>query len=93
MLKELDKDQATAVSAEKVSEVDRLFVEQLKRMLADMTQHAELLGKTPASYDEAMQRVQAFKRYVEDQDGYRLVNPGDRPPYTEKEVQLLFALA
>ena len=35
----------------------------------------------------------AFKQYVENQDGYRLINRGDRPFSNEKEVQLYFGLA
>jgi hypothetical protein len=92
-LKELDRDAATSISSERVAETDHVFVERLKLLLADMVQHSQLVGEPVSSYDEALKRVRAFKNYIENQDGYKLVNPGDRDPYTEKEIQLLFGLA
>jgi hypothetical protein len=36
--------------------------------------------------------VELFKTYIEDKDGYRLLNPGGRPFSSEDEVQLAFGL-
>jgi len=46
------------------------------------------------SYDEALKHVYGFKHYVEDQDGYRLLNRDgrDKPFSRESDVQLFFGL-
>lgn len=53
------------------------------------------LYETPVtSYDEALARANGFKQYIENQDGYRLINRPryERPLAIEKEVQLFFGL-
>jgi hypothetical protein len=45
------------------------------------------------SYSEALCRVTAFKYYVENQDGYRLINKGNGSFASERDVQTYFGLA
>src|ERR1019366_10475848 len=45
-----------------------------------------------SSYAEALSRVKGFKQYVENQDGWQLINRGGKPFAQEKEVQLYFGL-
>jgi hypothetical protein len=52
----------------------------------------DFYDKPWTSYDEALDRVHVFKSYVEDQDGYRLINRAGQPFSQEKEVQLFFGL-
>jgi hypothetical protein len=92
-LKELNKDAATSISSERIEEANRMFVELVRRVVADMANHLDLPKQPPSSYMEALERVLAFKQYVENQDGYKLVNPKDRPFSQEKDVQLFFGLA
>jgi hypothetical protein len=49
--------------------------------------------KPQTSYEEALARVAAFKQYVENQDGYKLINRRGQPFSSEGEVQLYFGLA
>lgn len=55
--------------------------------------HRQPLGQI-TSYDEALRHVHAFKHYVEDQDGHRLLNrAGQEKPFSrESDVQLFFGL-
>ena len=92
-LKELDKDAATSISSERIEQANRMFVEQVRQVVADMAIHLDIQKQPPASYQEALERVLAFKHYVENQDGYRLVNPEGHAYSQEKDVQLFFGLA
>jgi hypothetical protein len=92
-LKELNKEEATSISSERVEQANRIFVEQVRRVVTDMATHLDLPKHPPGSYQEALERVMAFKQYVENQDGYKLVNPEGRAYSQEKDVQLFFGLA
>lgn len=77
------------------------------RTLAITRERIEVLGRkrvrkvrirgeesdSPSSFSEALRRVAAFKHYVENQDGYRLINKGDGLFADEKDVQTYFGLA
>ncbi len=69
-------DRARAVSSEKVEDTRRVLIEQLKRAVADLESRTEFYDKPWTSYDECLARVQYFRTYVEDVDGYRLLKPG-----------------
>lgn len=69
-----------------------MFVEQLKRVLADLELRTDFYQRPWSSYDEALDRVLTFKKYVENQDGYKLINRAGQPFAKESEVQLFFGL-
>ncbi len=92
-LKEEDGDRAEHVSAAHVADTRAVFVEQLKELLADLDGRTEFYRTPWRSYDEALERVLTFKSYVENQDGYRLINRAGLPFARESEVQLFFGLA
>lgn len=91
-LKEDTGDQAEALSAQKVADIYRALVSQIKVAIPDIEEKSTFYDKPWASYDEALDRVLEFKRYVEKQDGYRLINRAGQPFSQEKEVQLFFGL-
>lgn len=92
--KEESGDQAETVSRRRVQVTDKVFVRRLQQLLADLESRTDFYDRPAASYPEALARAMLFKRYVEHQDGWRLINPvGDRPPSAEKDVQLFFGLA
>jgi hypothetical protein len=92
-LKEDTGDEARAVSAEKVKEADALFVRQLQQALADVAEKTDFYKLGYSSYDEALKRVHAFKDYIENKDGYRLINAGNGKPFSkETDVQLYFGV-
>lgn len=90
--KEESGDKAVAVSAEKVEDTRAILVEQLKRVVADLESKSTFYEKPWSSFDEAMARVQLFKDYVENQDGYKLINRNGKPFSREDEVQLFFGV-
>ena len=92
-LKEVDASTASEASAREVSDTDRVFVEQLKNLIQDIIRQTKIYRAPVTSYDEALPRVKAFKQYVENQDGYKLINRDGHGFSNETEVQLFFGLA
>jgi hypothetical protein len=92
-LKELDGDNASRLSEDRVDDVDLVFVEQLQRAIEDIARRTEIYRHPQSSYEEALFRVRAFKQYVENQDGYKLINRNGEAFSREDEVQLFFGLA
>lgn len=90
--KEDTGDQAVASSTAKAKEVHDVLVEQVKKVVPDIAGKTEFYDRTWTSYEECLERVLLFKRYVEDQDGYRLINDGGKGFSSEKKVQLFFGL-
>lgn len=92
--KENTGEQAVGLSAKRRQEVFEVFVQMVQRVVEDIRANTSLYLTPVNSYDEALIRANGFKQYVENQDGYRLLNkPGqERPLATEKEVQLFFGL-
>ncbi|MCP4303956.1 MAG: hypothetical protein GY788_03560 [bacterium] len=90
--KEESGDKARSVSADKVDDTDRILVKQLQQLLSDLQSRTDFYDKSWTSYDETLERVHTFKHYVENQDGYRLINRAGQPFSNEKEVQLFFGL-
>jgi hypothetical protein len=91
-LKEDHGDQAQSVSAEKVSDTNRVLVDQVRLALKDIETRTDFYDKPWTSYEEALARVELFKYYVENQDGYRVINRAGQPFSREAEVQLFFGL-
>ncbi|MEX5261597.1 hypothetical protein [Kocuria sp. CPCC 205263] len=93
---------AQEVSNEKVSLACSLFIDSVRELIDELSVKTKVYEKPWTSYDEARQRVFMFKQYVENQDGYQVLNRGgkiglsneekDNHPSNEKEVQLYFGL-
>ena len=90
--KEDTGDEAEAISAKKVADTRQVLVDQLKVAIPDIEKKSAFYDKPCTSYDEALDRVCEFKRYVENQDGYRVINRAGLPFSRETEVQLFFGL-
>jgi hypothetical protein len=87
-------DEAVEVSAKRRQDTETVLVQMVQRVVADVAEHT-LLYETPlTSYGEALARANGFKQYVENQDGYKLINkPGTNKPFArESDVQLFFGL-
>lgn len=92
-LKEDAGDEAAATSHAKTEDTRQTLVNQVRAAILDLDQRTNFYELSWTSYDEARERVMQFKHYVENQDGYRLINRGDGQPLSnEKEVQLFFGL-
>ncbi|PPG06598.1 hypothetical protein C5C59_05710 [Rathayibacter sp. AY1F4] len=92
--KEDTGEQAVGLSARRRQEVFEVFVQMVQRVVEDIRANTSLHLTPVTSYDEALTRANGFKQYVENQDGYRLLNKAgqERPLATEKKVQLFFGL-
>ncbi|MFK4102928.1 hypothetical protein ACI2L1_23140 [Streptomyces sp. NPDC019531] len=90
--KEDSGDEAVATSSEKVDDTYKVLVTQLKLAVADLASKSRFYDQAWTSYDEALDRVHLFKAYVEDNDGYKLINRAGKPFSREDEVQLFFGL-
>lgn len=92
-LKEDSGDLAVATSRAKVDETQRLLRDQVQAAARDLTAKTDLFAKPWTSFDEAMTAVATFKHYVENQDGWRVINRGGGRPFAnESEVQGFFGL-
>ena len=91
-IKEEEGDLAESLSARRVAETDEVFVKQLQRLLSDLVVRTDFYSRPSTSYQEALDRVLYFKQYVENQDGYRLINRAGEPFSRETDVQLYFGL-
>lgn len=93
-LKEDTGEQAAASSLEKAEDTQRMLRDQVQAAAADIAEKTDMYSRPrTSSYDEAVAAVATFKTYVEDQDGYRLINRGDGKPFaSEMEVQSFFGL-
>ncbi len=85
-------DRARSVSGKKVQETDRVLVRQLQELVADLQARTDFFDIPWTSYDEALLKAKDFKQYVENQDGYQLINRDGQPFSNEKELQLYFGL-
>jgi hypothetical protein len=91
-LQEDDGDRAQSVSAEKVDDTRRVLVDQIKTLVEQLEKGGEFYDKPNGSYKECLARAKWFKGYIENQDGYRLVNRAGQPFSKESEVQIFFGL-
>lgn len=91
--KEETGDKALSISREKTERTHEELVAQIRALIPDLETKTEFYKKPWTSYEEARERVLDFKNYVENQDGYQLINPvsGTRVS-SEKDVQLYFGL-
>lgn len=85
-------DEAIEKSAMKVRDTEDVFIDRLKTVFDDISTKTNFYKESFDSYEEALARAKGFKQYVENQDGYRLINRNGQPFSDEKEVQLFFGL-
>lgn len=85
-------DRAEAISADRRLEIYEALVAQVREAIPDIEQRTNLYELPLSSYDESLTRAMAFKDYIENNDGYRVINRRDRPFSRESEVQIFFGL-
>ncbi|MFH8748436.1 hypothetical protein ACH4GK_18730 [Streptomyces rimosus] len=91
-LKEQEGEEAVSTSREKTDDTRDVLVEQVKLAVPDLQEKTDFYRKPWTSYDEALERVLCFKDYIENKDGYRVINRVGHPFSKEAEVQLFFGL-
>lgn len=90
--KEDSGDNASTVSWQRVVDTSDLLVDGVRRLLEDLATNSTFNDLPWSSYEEALARVHEFKHYIEDCDGYRLLNYKGKPLAKEWDVQLFFGL-
>lgn len=92
-LKEDTGEQAVAISRDKVDDTQEMLHDQVQRAAHDLAEKTNLFAKPWTSYDEALQAIETFRDYVENQDGWRVINRGRGKGFAnEAEVQGFFGL-
>jgi hypothetical protein len=91
--KEDNGDEAATVSAEKVREIEELFIERLSLLVERLDADTDFYRTAGDTLDEARKRVAYLKDVIENKDGYRVFyGLGGKPVRREEVVQLLFRL-
>lgn len=90
--KEDSGEEAQGLSAEKREDLRDALVLQVQRAIPDIEENSDFYDRPAGSYAEALERVLEFKDYVENRDGYRVINRNGQPFSKETEVQLFFGL-
>jgi hypothetical protein len=92
-LKEDSGDQAEAVSTARVEDTEQVLVRQVSGAIDDLEERTEFYELPWRTYEECLERVRFFKSYVENNDGYKLLNRGGGEAFSkETEVHLAFGL-
>jgi tetratricopeptide (TPR) repeat protein len=91
-IQEDNGDQAEAISATKVADIRAALIDGVRTAVESVDRAGGFYDQALTSYDEALRRAKWFKTYVEDKDGYRVMNRKGQPFSTENEVQLFFGL-
>jgi hypothetical protein len=91
-LKEEDGDRAESISSQEVGDTEHVLIEQVQAAINDLQERTEFYDKPWSSYDECLDRVRYFKAYIEDNDGYKVLNRKGQPFLSETEVHLVFGL-
>lgn len=66
--------QARAVSAKRVDDTQRVLVDGVREVIDALDKRGGFYNLPNGSYAECLTRIQAFKHYVEHQDGYKVIN-------------------
>lgn len=91
-LKEEDGDRAESISCREVGDAEQVLIEQVQAAIDDLQRRTGFYDKPWSSYDECLDRVKYFKAYIEDNDGYKVLNRNGQPFLSETEVHLVFGL-
>jgi hypothetical protein len=89
--KEDTGSQAQSVSAEKVADSHRLYVEQSSALRAFLSA-TKFYGLDGSTYDEAHQRIAFLKDVVENKGAHRIFYVSGEPLRRERDLQIMYRL-
>ena len=90
-LKEEDKEGARDASNNIVTEVDKIFIRNIQRLILKLQKDTTFYQEVSmGSYEATRKRVMFLKHIIEDCDGYKLFYNGVKPIKKEKDLQILF---
>lgn len=92
--KEGEKDQAAAISREKVEEIRKQLIGTLSDLCSTLHEQSDFFDRSPTtSYRESLARAIFLKQVIEDNDGWRVFYHEGQPVASEDVVQRIFRLA
>lgn len=90
-LKEEDKEGAKDASNNIVTEVDKIFIRNIQRLISRLQKDTTFYEEVSmGSYEATRKRVFFLKHIIENCDGYKLFYNGGKPIKKEKDLQILF---
>lgn len=90
-LKEEDKEGAKDASNNVVTEVDKIFIRNIQRLISKLQKDTTFYEEVSmGSFEATRKRVMFLKHIIEDCDGYKLFYNGVKPIKKEKDLQILF---
>lgn len=90
-LKEEDKEGAKDASNNLVTEVDKIFIRNIQRLISKLQKDTTFYEEVSmGSFEATRKRVMFLKHIIEDCDGYKLFYNGVKPIKKEKDLQILF---
>lgn len=90
--KEDHGDQAKSISEQRVREIERLFVHQLREFVDLVGRETDFYSKGFATYEEALARVNFLKDVIENKGGHKLFYADGVPIRRESDLHILFRL-
>lgn len=90
--KEQTGDDATTISSDKLLEIERVFIHQLREfqnLLSSDSQFYRVKGDT---YEEAHARLAYLKDVIENKGGHRIFYHDGKPVEREKDLQIMYRL-
>ena len=88
--KEEHGEDAATVATARVREVERWFVEQVRRLVVDYLQPTGFYRTTGSTYEEAKERLLFLKDVIENKGGHRFLHLDGRPIERESDFQILY---
>lgn len=90
--KEDHGDQAVALSEEKISETEAVFIRHVTNLVEVLRAQNLFYSQKGDSFEESYLRVKYLKQVIENNDGYRLFYVKGEPVKRESDLQLIFRL-
>lgn len=90
--KEEHGEEAKAVSDLKVTESERLYIEQVSNFVRELQARTRFYEQAGDTHAEARARVMFLKDVIENKGGHRLFYANGKPLHREEDLQLLFRL-
>lgn len=91
--KEENKEGAKNISAQKVQQVEDLFIHKISLLVESLIDKTEFYKIRPeSSYEESLERINFLKQVIENNDGYRLFYSNGQPIKREEDLQIIYRL-
>lgn len=90
--KEDNRDQASAISLDRVERLKRESLDTLQLLSQSLSQNGHFYKIIPNSYDEALERARFLKETIENNDVYRIFYKDGKPIASEETIQRIFRL-